>query len=100
MSSVFGPKTSMAMCYEALSYTLNMILFFPYKEDPDIWIQDIGVHYQFITIYYDDLLVLIKYTSGTFRILNTLFPMNVVANMLFYLVSDMGNTEINDEVTH
>ena len=78
MSSVFGPKTSMAMCYEALSYTLNMILFFPYKEDPDIWIQDIGVHYQFITIYYDDLLVFSKDNTGILRVLNTLLQLKVV----------------------
>ena len=34
--------------------------FFPSKAEPDIWMRDMGDHYEYIAVYVDDLLIASK----------------------------------------
>ena len=76
--SVYGLKKSMARWHEAISDKLKLIGFSSSKEDLDLWIQDTGYHYDYITVYYDDLIVLSKDLTIMLRLLDTLFPLKGV----------------------
>ena len=68
----------MARWHEALSDKLKLIGLCPYKADPDLWMRDVRDHYEYITVYYEDLLLLSKYPTRKIIILNTQFSLKVV----------------------
>ena len=44
---------------------LRKMNFFPYKKDPDLWLWDMGDHYECVCVYVDDLMMMSK-DPGTF----------------------------------
>ena len=61
---------------------------------------DSGDHYEFITVYSDELPVLIQYPTVILRGLNTLLPLKGVGEPEFYLGGDVGTVDFNGEVMH
>ena len=59
----------MAIWNEALSDKLDLICFRPSKADPYLWMRDYGDHYEYITVYSDDILVFRKDPIVIFRVL-------------------------------
>ena len=57
---IYGLKKYMDRYNQALSDNIKMIGFHPYKADPDLQMQDSGYHYEYISIYADDLIVFRK----------------------------------------
>ena len=62
----------------------------PTKADPDLWIRDAGDHYEYITVYSDDLLVFSKDLVRILRGLKTLCPLKGVGRPEFYLGGDVN----------
>ena len=62
--------------------------------------QDTGDHYEYITVYSNDIFVFGKYNTGIFRVFNTLFPMNVFVKTELYHGGVVVTEEMNGEVTH
>ena len=60
---------------------------------------DAGGHYEYITVYSDELIVFRKYPTFISRGLNTILPLKIVGETYLYL-SDVVTEEINGEVTH
>ena len=64
--------------HETLSDKLNIIGFYPYREDSDLCMKDCGDLYEYISIYSDGHIVFRKYITGILRGMNTLFPLKRV----------------------
>ena len=54
-------RSLFCVCHVALSDKNRIIGFYNYKKDPYIWIRNERDHYDYITVYYDDRLVLKKF---------------------------------------
>ena len=90
----------MARWHEELSDNLKLIIFYPSKANPYLWMQDYGYQYEYTNIYSDNLLVFSKIHTVILRGLNTLFLLKVVGDPELYLGGDVVTVEINGEVTH
>ena len=63
MEYIYDLKKSMARWNESLLDKLKLIGFHPYNKDPDIWMQDSGYHYEYIspptpTIFFTEIIPL------------------------------------------
>ena len=58
--ALYGLKTSGKRWHERFSECLREMGFFPCKAEPDIWMRDMGDHYEYIGIYVDDLTIISK----------------------------------------
>ena len=57
LRSLYGLTTSVARWHEELSSSLRKLGFEPSRADADIWIKDMGTHYEYICICGDDVLL-------------------------------------------
>jgi hypothetical protein len=55
--ALYGLKTSGKRWHERFSDCLREMGFFPCKAEPDIWMRDMGDHYEYIGVYVDDLAI-------------------------------------------
>jgi hypothetical protein len=55
--ALYGLRTSGARWHERFADTLRDMGFVPCKADPDVWLRDMGDHYEYICVYVDDLAV-------------------------------------------
>ena len=53
----YGLKSSGKCWHDKLHDTLRSMGFFPSKAEEDIWMRDMGDHYEYIACYVDDLLI-------------------------------------------
>jgi hypothetical protein len=58
--ALYGLRTSGARWHERFAETLRAEGFKPCKADPDLWIRDAGDKYEYICVYVDDLLCMMK----------------------------------------
>ena len=58
--ALYGLKSSGLRCHEQFSDVLRDMGFFPSKAERDIWMRDMGDHYEYIAVYIDDLMYLSK----------------------------------------
>ena len=65
----------MAGRYESLSDNLKLIVLWPSKEDPGLWVQDSRDHNDYNTVYSGNLLVFGKDTTDILMVFNTSFPL-------------------------
>ena len=56
----YGLRTSGARFHERLYDTLRDMGFTPCKADPDLWMRDAGDCYEYVCVYVDDLLAVMK----------------------------------------
>ena len=62
--ALYGLKSSGLRWHELFSDVMRQMGFFPSKADHDIWMKDMGDHYDYIVAYVDDLLVASKNPSA------------------------------------
>ena len=67
--ALYGLRTSGARWHEKFASTLRAEGFTPSKADPDLWIRDAGDVYEYICVYVDDLLCMMKDAKGFLKIL-------------------------------
>ena len=67
VKALYGLRTSGARFHEALATTLRKEGFQPCLADSDLWLRDAGDHYEYMCVYVDDLLVVMKIYLISFR---------------------------------
>ena len=88
------------MRHNSISENIIIIVFRPSKEKPDLCMQWYGYQYEYITVYYDVLIIFVNYTNGTLRLLNTLLQLKMVLEPELYMCGDVGTSEIYYVATH
>ena len=58
--ALYGLRSSGLRWSERLADVLRDMGFFPSRAEPDIWMRDMGDHYEYIATYVDDLLIVSK----------------------------------------
>ena len=58
--ALYGLKSSGLCWHERLADVLRHMGFVPSKAEADIWMRDMGDHYEYIAVYVDDLLIVSK----------------------------------------
>jgi hypothetical protein len=54
VKALYGLRTSGASWHQRFSDTLRDMGFKPCKADPDVWMRDLGTHYEYVCVYVDD----------------------------------------------
>jgi hypothetical protein len=67
--ALYGLRTSGARFHEKLADTLRDMGFKPCKADPDLWMRPQTDHYEYICVYVDDLMVMMKEPQPFFDLL-------------------------------
>ena len=67
VKALYGLRSSGARFHEALASTLRKEGFIPSKADPDLWMCPAGSCYEYVCVYVDDLLVVMKEPSTFFQ---------------------------------
>ena len=57
VKALYGLKASGRCWHNRLHDTLRSMKFFPSMAEEDIWMRDMGDHYEYIAVYVDDLLI-------------------------------------------
>ena len=65
--ALYGLRTSGACYHEKFAKTMKEMGFTPCKSDPDVWICDAGNCYEYVCVYVDDLMVILKDPDAFFR---------------------------------
>ena len=60
VKALYGLKASGRCWHNRLHDTLRSMKFFPSMAEEDIWMRDMGDHYEYIAVYVDDLLIASK----------------------------------------
>jgi uncharacterized small protein (DUF1192 family) len=71
VKALYGLRTSGARFHEKLADTLRDMGFIPSQADPDLWIRDAGDCYEFVCVYVDDLMAILKNAREFFDTLAT-----------------------------
>jgi hypothetical protein len=58
--ALYGLRTSGACWHDRFADTLREIGYSPCKADPDIWLKDAGIHYEYVCVYVDDIMMVGK----------------------------------------
>ncbi|WP_371068239.1 reverse transcriptase domain-containing protein, partial [Salmonella enterica] len=69
VKALYGLRTSGARFHDRLADTLRELGFFPCKNEPDLWMRDMGEHYEYVCVYVDDLLVIMQQPDEFFKVL-------------------------------
>ena len=87
--SIYGLKLSAACVHEGLSKKLLAIEFCPSKADPDLWMKDMGTHYEYIARFVDDVIVFSKDPMAVMKQLMKAYVMKGVSKPQYYLGGDV-----------
>ena len=91
---LYGLRSSSARFHEHLSEKLTKMGYQPSKADPDLWIRDMGDHYDYIARYVDDLVSWSKDPMKVMEELKRDYILKGVGVPEYYLG---GNVDILDE---
>ena len=69
VKALYGLRTSGARFHERFMDTLRDLGFTPSLNDPDLWLRPQQDHYEYICVYVDDLMVIMKDPSSFFTTL-------------------------------
>jgi hypothetical protein len=58
--ALYGLRTSGARFHDKLADSLRDMGFKPCRADPDLWLREQPDHYEYICVYVDDLMVMMK----------------------------------------
>ena len=62
LKSMYGARASCARFHEIIAAKLITMGFKSSKCNPDLWVKDMGTHYEYIATYIDDLLITLPHT--------------------------------------
>ena len=93
--ALYGLKTSGVRWHERFSDVLRDMGYFPSRAEPDIWMRDMGDHYEYIGVYVDDLLIVSKNSKLILDMLINQYKFNLKGsgNIEFYLGCDYFRDE-------
>ena len=60
VKALYGLRTSGARYHEKFADTLRLMGFFPCKNEQDLWMRDAEDHYEYVCVYVDDLLAIMR----------------------------------------
>jgi hypothetical protein len=60
VKALYGLRTSGARYHERFADTLRTMGFFQCKNEQDLWMRDAGDHYEYVCVYVDNLLAIMK----------------------------------------
>jgi hypothetical protein len=64
--ALYGLRSSGARFHEKFGNTMRDLGFVPSYADPDVWMRDAGDHYEYVVVYVDDLIVVMKEPEAFF----------------------------------
>jgi len=67
--ALYGLRTSGARYHERFAATLRDMSFTPSFADPDVWMRDAGDHWEYLAVYVDDLMAIMKDPDEFFNVL-------------------------------
>ena len=67
VKALYGLRTSGARYHERFADTLRDMKFFQCKNEQDLWMRDAGDHYEYVCVYVDDLMAIMKDPSSFFK---------------------------------
>ena len=67
--ALYGLRTSGARFHERFAATLRDMGFTPSFADPDVWMRDAGDHWEYLAVYVDDLMAIMKEPGKFFDVL-------------------------------
>ena len=68
MKALYGLKSSGARWHDRMADAMCELGFEPCKADPDLWLKDTGMHYEYVCVYVDDVAVMMKDPESFFKI--------------------------------
>ena len=83
--AIYGARSSCARFHENLAEKLLKMGFKPSKADPDLWMKDMGSHYEYIGTYVDDLLIASKHPDKIIACLKEQYVLKGVGIPEYYL---------------
>ena len=95
VKALYGLKSSSARFHEHLSATLTKMGYKPSKADYDLWIKDMGDHYEYIARYVDDVISFSKKPMEVMQEFKSIYIMKGVGKPQYYLGGDV--VEMNPE---
>ena len=91
--ALYGLRTSAARWHEVLSDTLRQMGWSPSYADPNVWIKDIGTHYEYICTWVDDLLIFSKNPMDIIRTLEKRYTLKGTGVPEYYLGGNIEEIE-------
>ncbi len=88
--ALYGLRSSAARFHEHLSVTLIQLGFTPCKNDRNMWMRDLGDHYEYLVTYVDDILVWSKDPMKVMEQLKEIYTMKGVGVPEYYLGGNMN----------
>ena len=82
--ALYGLRSSGARFHDKLYDTLTDMGFRPSYADPDLWLRDAGDCYEYVCVYVDDLMAILKDPAAFFELLTTKYK---------YLLKGVGEPE-------
>jgi hypothetical protein len=58
--AIYGLRTSGARWHERYADVMRIMVFYPCKADPVVWMTDCGTHYEYVLVYVNDLMLIGK----------------------------------------
>ena len=71
VKALYGLHTSGARYHERFANTLRDLGFQPCYNEPDLWMKDMKTHYEYVCVYVDDLLAIMKDPASFFDTLTS-----------------------------
>jgi hypothetical protein len=71
VKALYGLRTSGARFHDRFAATLRDMNFTPSYADPDVWMRDAGDHWEYLAVYVDDLMAIMKDPDEFFKVLTT-----------------------------
>ena len=90
--ALYGLRTSGARFHERLADALRIEGFLPSLADPDLWFRDAGDCYEYICVWVDDLMAILKDPAAFFEALRAThkFKLKGVGHPEYHLGGDFG----------
>ena len=90
---LYGLRSSSARFHEHLSDRIRQMGYRPTKADPDLWMKDLGTHYEYIATYVDDVLSFSKDPLTVMEEFKKDYVMKGVGKPRYYLGGDILDTD-------
>ena len=91
--SIYGARTSCARFHENLAAKLLAMGYKSSKCEPDLWIKDMGNHYEYIATYIDALLITSRDPAPIIKELERTYTLKGVGDPVYYLGMDIVQTK-------
>ena len=88
VKALYGLRSSGARFHAELASKLGPMGFFPSKADPNIWMRDAGDHWEYLAVYVDDLMAIMKDPTKFFDELSKIYKLKGLGPPKYHLGGD------------